>query len=104
MNKETYLTEVLRKKVDSWAKRMDVEPKQIRITHMKKKWGSCSSAGVISLASDLIYCNTKFQDYVIAHELLHLRIPNHSKLFKATLSIYIPYWNQFDINKPLRMH
>jgi predicted metal-dependent hydrolase len=35
-----------------------------------------------------------FQDYVIVHELLHLRVPNHGKLFKSLLTAYLPGWRR----------
>ncbi|NOQ23558.1 MAG: DUF45 domain-containing protein [Candidatus Aegiribacteria sp.] len=35
-----------------------------------------------------------FQEYVIVHELLHLRIPNHGILFKNLISVYIPNWEE----------
>jgi predicted metal-dependent hydrolase len=57
---------------------------------MVRKWGSCSSGGTITLAVDLIDRSHQFQDFVIVHELLHLRIPNHGRLFKAVLNAYLP--------------
>jgi len=33
-----------------------------------------------------------FQDYVIVHELLHLQVPNHGKLFKSLMNAYLPGW------------
>jgi hypothetical protein len=50
---------------------------------MRRKWGSCSTKGIITLASDLVDEDRRFQDFVIAHELLHTRVPNHGRLFKA---------------------
>jgi len=40
---------------------------------MTRKWGSCSTAGTITLAADLVEQEPEFQDFVIVHELLHLR-------------------------------
>lgn len=56
---------------------------------MTRKWGSCSSRGRLTFSRDLIEQASGFQDYVIAHELLHLRIRNHGKLFHTTLKIYL---------------
>jgi predicted metal-dependent hydrolase len=44
------------------------------------------------LAVALCEKDKHFQDFVIAHELLHLRIPNHGRLFKALLTIHVPKW------------
>jgi hypothetical protein len=48
---------------------------------MTRKWGSCSMRGTVTLAADLIEQDRHFQDFVVAHELLHLRVPNHGRLF-----------------------
>ena len=37
------------------------------------------------------------QDFVVAHELLHLRVPNHGRLFKALMTAHVPYWRSFDV-------
>lgn len=61
---------------------------------MTRKWGSCSTAGVITLALDLARQDRGFQDYVIVHELLHLKVPNHGKVFKALMSLHLPAWRE----------
>jgi predicted metal-dependent hydrolase len=87
----------LRKRVDQWARRVKVVPRVVRIQPMVRKWGSCSSNGTITLADDLIDQSVEFQDFVIVHELLHLRIPNHARLFKAMLGAYVPNWKRVSI-------
>lgn len=89
----------LRRKVDYWARRLKVKPKIVRIVPMTRKWGSCSTLGIISLAADLINQEPGFQDFVIVHELLHLRIPNHGKLFKATMTAHVPNWRELDLSR-----
>ena len=64
---------------------------------MTRKWGSCSTSGIITLAIDLAEQEVGFQDFVIAHELLHLRVPNHGKLFKALLAVHVPDWKKHNI-------
>lgn len=82
----------LRSRVDRWARRLKVAPRVVRIQPMVRKWGSCSSSGTITLASDLIERSIEFQNFVIVHELLHMRIPNHGRLFKAVMSAHVPTW------------
>lgn len=53
---------------------------------------SCSSAGTVTLAVDVLDQDEHFQDYVIVHELLHLRYTNHDRLFKALMSTHVPGW------------
>lgn len=89
-------------KVHSWSCRLKVEPRLVRVQRMTRKWGSCSSAGTITLAADLADRDEGFQDFVIAHELLHLRVPNHSKLFKALMSAHLPGWRDQNIARQRR--
>ncbi len=71
----------------------------MRIQRMTTKWGSCSTAGTISLAVDLDDQPGRFQDFVILHELLHLKIPNHGRLFKTLMTAYAPGWRQLDVGR-----
>lgn len=80
---------VFQTRIDHWAKRLRVRPTQIRIQPMTRKWASCSPQGRLTFSCDLMEQPAGFQDYVIAHELLHLRIRNHGKLFNATLLAYL---------------
>ena len=40
-----------------------------------------------------------FQDFVVAHELLHLRLPNHGKLFKAMMTAHVPEWRGANVRR-----
>jgi hypothetical protein len=71
----------LKRRVDFWVVKLRVMPRVIRVQRMTRKWGSCSVVGTITLAIDLDEQSEAFQDFVIAHELLHLKVPNHSRLF-----------------------
>ena len=86
-------------RVDYWAERLKVPPPKLRVQQMTRKWGSCSTSGYITLASDLADQEPGFQDFVIAHELLHLRVPNHGKLFKALLAAHVPDWRKYDVGQ-----
>ncbi len=87
----------LRRRVEHWSERLHVPTPRVRIRDMTRKWGSCSTAGTITLATDLGDQDDGFQDFVIAHELLHLRVPNHGKLFKALMTAHVPNWREHDI-------
>jgi predicted metal-dependent hydrolase len=76
-------------RVLAWAKIINVNPKEIQIRKMKRKWGSCSSNGRISFNEELLCQSLEFIDYVIVHELLHLRYPTHNKMFKLMLDVYL---------------
>lgn len=93
----------LRERVDYWSGRLKVQPRIVRVQSMTRKWGSCSTSGVITLADDLYGRDPGFQDFVIAHELLHLRIPNHGKVFNALMSVHVPNWRVHDLLRPNRV-
>lgn len=76
-------------RVVHWATHLRVKPKQVRLQAMCRKWASCSPYGRVTFCLDLLRQPNSFQDYVIAHELLHLRVSNHGKLFKATLRTHL---------------
>ena len=84
------------------ARRLHVRPRLVRVQRMTRKWGSCSTSGTITLAIDLVNQEAGFQDFVIAHELLHLRVPNHGKLFKAVMTAHVPDWKEHDVRRGLR--
>lgn len=81
--------EVLRSEVEAWARRIGVEPRQVRLAPMKHKWASCSSAGRVSFSRDLLREPARFRAEVIAHELLHMKVPNHGRVFRALLRAYL---------------
>jgi predicted metal-dependent hydrolase len=86
----------LRRRVDHWAARLRVMPRIVRVQRMTRKWGSYSRRGILTLALDLERRDRSFQDFVIVHELLHIRIANHGRLFKALMSLHVPKWRAFE--------
>jgi len=82
---------LFKERVQIWAGRLRVTPYQIRLQMMRNKWASCSTAGRLSFSLDLLHQPEYFQDYVIVHELLHLKISNHGCLFKRLLSAHLGY-------------
>jgi predicted metal-dependent hydrolase len=89
----------LRSRAEMWTKRLRVSPRCIRVQQMTRKWGSCSTLGTVTLAADLVRCKEEFQDFVVAHELLHLRVPNHGRLFKSLMTVHIPNWREYNVGR-----
>jgi predicted metal-dependent hydrolase len=87
-----YPAQDLRQRALAWAVKLRVNPRVIHVRDMRNKWGSCTSLGTVTLAYDLLERSKEFQDYVIVHELLHLRLPNHGRIFKALMTAYVPEW------------
>ncbi len=83
---------ILKDQVNRWASKIGVRPLRVQIQPMTKKWASCSPSGRICFSKDLLSEDRPFQQVVIVHELLHLRVHNHGKLFKSLMSAYLPGW------------
>ena len=75
--------------VKMWARRIGVEPREIQIRDMKRKWGSCSSKGRLTFNSILLLQSPSKMREVIVHEILHLKYERHDTFFKTLLSAYI---------------
>ena len=86
--------DALKRRTTEWSVRLRVNPRVLRVQPMRRKWGSCSLKGTITLAADLVDENPRFQDYVIVHELLHLRVPDHGRRFNALMTAYVPGWRK----------
>ena len=82
----------LKRRADVWAVKLRVMPRLVRVQKMSRKWGSCSTAGTVTLAIDLDDQHESFQDFVVVHELLHLKVRNHGRLFKALMTTHVPNW------------
>ena len=91
----------LKRRVDGWAVKLRVMPRLVRVQRMTRKWGSCSTSRTITLAIDLDDESEGFQDFVIVHELLHLKVPNHGRLFKALMTAHVPKWRAMDAARRL---
>ena len=81
--------DVLRAEIDTWAKRIGAFPREVHIRRMTRKWGSSSTSGRVSFNDELRRCTARFQRRVIVEELLHLKVPNHGKLFRSLLRAYL---------------
>jgi predicted metal-dependent hydrolase len=75
----------------------DVEPGDLVIRKMKARWGSCSDKGEICLNLLLIKQDLPQIDFVIAHELCHLRHFAHNKAFYALLDRVMPGWKEKEV-------
>ena len=76
-------------RVRHFAGEMDIKIKSLTLREMRNKWASCSTNGVLHFNTELLELDKKIGDYAIVHELLHFRVPNHSKLWKSLMGAYI---------------
>ncbi len=79
----------LRKKIETvvakYSKTTGLKPRKISIREQITKWGSCSSRGNLNFNLRLVFTPADFLDYIVLHELLHLRYMNHGKEFRREL-------------------
>lgn len=82
--------EVLTKRVSYYAIKHGFEVKKIRISSARTRWGSCSTRGTLSFTWRLILAPIEIVEYVVVHELCHLKEPNHSKRFWTLVEDILP--------------
>lgn len=94
MSLPRFLQEELRSyvadKVAAFSARIQVSYASIRIKKTRSRWGSCSQKGDLSFQWQLIFAPLAVLDYVIAHEVCHLKHFNHSPAFWAQVSTLDP--------------
>ena len=78
------------------------KPTSLVIRTMKRRWGSCSNKGKITLSTELIKLPDLFIEYVITHELCHLKHHNHGSQYYKLLSELFPEWKA--VRKELRKY
>ena len=71
-----------------------VDVKQVSVRNQRSRWGSCSASGTISLNWRLIQTPATVRDYIIYHELMHLREMNHSARFWLRVEEVCPWWRE----------
>lgn len=91
-----YPEQLLKRRTMTWAVQIKVNPSEVVVAALPKKWGSCSPDGVVTFAEDLAEMPPDFQDFVIVHELLHLRYKTHGKRFQAMMSALVPNWRELE--------
>lgn len=70
--------------------KLQQEPNEIIVKEQKQRWGSCTASGSILLNWRVFLAPTSIVDYVLAHELVHLKHMNHSKEYWDTLKMILP--------------
>jgi predicted metal-dependent hydrolase len=74
----------------------------VRVRDQQSRWGACSGKGAITLNWRLVQMPPDVADYVMLHELAHLRQPNHSRRFWREVDRLCPSWR--DAERWLRAH
>lgn len=109
---KTLLHQVVPALIKKWEKRIGVSVRAYFLQRMKTKWGSCNHcAGHIRLNTELVKKPKDLLEYVIVHEMVHLREPTHSERFISILQKHYPTWrdaradlNELPLSQAGRMH
>lgn len=80
----------IKERISYFSKQMNVKPTAVRITSAKTRWGSCSGKNSVNFSWKLIMADDETIDYVIVHELAHIKQHNHSKKFWSIVESIIP--------------
>jgi predicted metal-dependent hydrolase len=86
---ERVASDVFKAEVRRWAAQIGVEPKEIHVRPMTRKWASASSAGRLTFDTDLINEPHDKRAEIIVHELVHLKVGNHGSLFRNLVRAYL---------------
>ncbi len=81
---------ILTERTRFYAQKFGLKYQKIRISSARTRWGSCSSRGTLSFTWRLVMAPLDVVDYVVVHELAHLRHPNHSAAFWAEVAGMMP--------------
>lgn len=68
-------------RINHYTKKMGLTPSEIRYKRLRRRWGSCTSGGVVTFNTLMMQLSYEHIDYIIVHELAHLKHMNHSKEF-----------------------
>lgn len=86
--------DILPRRVEYFSRIMDVQPTAVKINSAKKRYGSCSGKNSINFSLYLMDKDERFIDYVVVHELAHIKHHNHSKEFYAFIEKFLPDYKE----------
>lgn len=81
--------------LDKWSKITGLSVREVKVKKMKTKWGTCNPKQQrIWLNLELAKKPTRCLEYVLVHELTHLKEKHHNEPFELLLKSYMPQWDQ----------
>ena len=87
---ETLTADQIGELVAQWCARLQVQVKRVQVRAMRSKWGSISTAGMLTLADDILRLPLDLAEYIVVHELMHLRYPDHRRGWRVSMGMYLP--------------
>ena len=81
-------------RIDKYLELIDFKPQEIKIRDQKVRWGSCTKDGKLIFNWRMIMAPISAVDYIIVHELCHLKEPTHSAKFWNLVESLLPYYKK----------
>ncbi|MGI8831875.1 MAG: M48 family metallopeptidase [Nitrososphaeraceae archaeon] len=81
---------VFESKVKRYLKKIEVKVERIIVKNLKNRWGSLTTTGMINLNLNLIKAPEHIIDYIVLHELCHLKIKEHSHHYWGLVHRFMP--------------
>ena len=85
---------LLKERAAYFSVRMGVIPSRVRVGRANAYWGTCTGKNSVNFTWKLIFAPADVIDYVVVHELAHIREHNHSPRFWAIVESVLPDWKQ----------
>lgn len=74
----------------AWSQTTGTTPTAVLVRNQRRRWGSCGADGTLRFNWRLVMAPPEVVDYVVVHELVHIRVPNHSLAFWSEVERYLP--------------
>lgn len=81
---------LVKERLDFFNRHYNVQYKKVTIRNQKSRWGSCSHTGNLNFNYKIVYLPKPAQDYIVVHELCHIKEINHSKNFWNLVAEMVP--------------
>ncbi|MFU8826367.1 MAG: M48 family metallopeptidase [Brevefilum sp.] len=78
--------QITRSLIQTYTQQYGFKVNQVRVTSARTRWGSCSGKGNLNFTYRLCMAPLNVVEYVVVHELVHLKVPNHSRVFWAEVA------------------
>ncbi|OMD62995.1 zinc metalloprotease [Paenibacillus odorifer] len=80
----------LRERLNLYSPKMECYPSKLVLKEQEMRWGSCTKNGTVNINWLILMAPMRIVDYVLVHELAHLKHPDHSPAFWATIQSILP--------------
>lgn len=85
---------IIRKRMDIYADRLNVKPAKLLLKSQKTRWGSCTRDNKININWKIVSAPLDIVDYLVVHELAHIRVKNHSKTYWELVESILPDYRE----------